>query len=362
MFCGLATTLHAEYGLPLRLLANRDATFLVLLSLAQQPSGSFNAAFQTCCNPLGTKQRVVGRGAAGAALSFAAAASVCGLRAKLEDDAQDSGGLWARLAAAGASGPLLRWHFARAERVLERGGLDVEGVWAGLGNQHAIERAMVEQWTLEKSPSLQGAHPSSQAVVASRLLGQAAGPTAQAFSALFKHTATLAGGGGGGMEGARVLEELGSNRAALGQLGASLGQLVYALDALEDYNQDIKDGGFNPLQGALSSVVAGEEGGDVCGEVLRGLVVPYAQAQLDDIQHALHALHFPAAAPLCGVPSGPFPPVLPSTQKGGGVVRGEVHLVNTHMHTLTHEHTHTHTNTHEHTRKLTQTHARALRC
>ena len=85
VFCGLCDVLAEDYGLPARLLINRDSAFIALLTIAQMPKGG-PMKWSRRCNPLSRPQLVF---ADDLALAYAAAITICGLHVKLYDNQQD---------------------------------------------------------------------------------------------------------------------------------------------------------------------------------------------------------------------------------------------------------------------------------
>ena len=202
-FCGLCNRLRQDYGLPSRFLVNRDATFLSLLGNGLQDTPT-KPISTTCCNPLGKPRQVVQEGEA---VTYAAAVTVCGLKAKLDDEVEDRGFGPARLALKGVRGMNVG-SFERAQRILNERGFPVSEVSEALDQQPEIERAMSRSGT----PELE---------VLSR-------PTSFAFGKIVSHVSERA-------------------RGSLEQMGQSLGRLIYTLDAYVDQSLDQRRHQFNPI-------------------------------------------------------------------------------------------------------------------
>ncbi|MBB5032725.1 DUF5685 family protein [Prosthecobacter vanneervenii] len=201
-FCGLGTSLHRHYGAWARWLVNRDSAFLTLLgsALAEAPPVLCRT---TCCNAFATPRDLV---ADSPVLQYTAAVTVCGLSAKLDDDAQDERG-WRR-------------HAARVgSRALDR------PIGDALGLLHAMRFPVqdVRGWMAGQADI---EHSSAS-------LHECARPTCAAYGEIVGHLAQVSGA-----PGAKPL---------LHQLGESLGFLIYAQDAWEDWARDKKRGQFNPL-------------------------------------------------------------------------------------------------------------------
>lgn len=205
VFCGVARELAFDYGPAARLLANRDAAFLALIGLGLDP-GSPHWIRATCCNPFGHPFPVP---SPHPATGFAAAVSVCGLAAKLEDDHSDE--KWPR-------------------RLIARAGLRLGGA--------GIDRAVA--WLNGRSFPTAGtiAALASQNTVEGNDPLNAEAPTARAFGTITAFLGTLL--------------EVPSAIPELRRLGEAHGRLVYWRDAWDDRTADRKAGRFNPflLQGA----------------------------------------------------------------------------------------------------------------
>jgi hypothetical protein len=199
-FCGLARCLGREFGNPSRLLVNRDAAFIGLLGLSLDPAPPrWKAA--TCCNPLARPFPVADEHPA---ILHAAAASVCGLAAKLADDSRDEG--------------LFRRNAARL-------GLTLAGP--------AVDRAVATLNSTAFPTAVVLHHLDTQERIESADPLRADGPTAAAYATITAHLAGLLG--------------IPAQRDALHRAGGSLGSLVYWRDAWQDRDQDARRGRFNPF-------------------------------------------------------------------------------------------------------------------
>lgn len=201
-FCGLGTGLHRDYGAWGRWLVNRDSTFLALLgsALTDDPP-SFERT--TCCNRFATPRDLV---ADSPVLRYAAAITICGLSAKIDDDVQDERG-WRRLAA-NVGGRLADGSISRALGLLHAWRFPVKEVRGWMAGQNDIEGS-------------------------SRDLQACSRPTSAAYGEIVGHLAEVCA--------------VPQSRAALSELGESLGFLIYAHDAWDDWQRDRKRGQFNPL-------------------------------------------------------------------------------------------------------------------
>jgi hypothetical protein len=186
---------------------NRDSTFLALLgtALAKEPPATILA---TCCSPLADPRVML---ADSPVLRYSGSITLCALAAKLDDDACDERG-WRCVAA----------HIGR--RALD------EPIAAALGHLHALNFPVKE---VRDAMADQSRAESPFAT-----LEESAAPTRAAFGEIAAHLAEVA----------HALDA----RAALRELGANLGFLVYAHDAWHDWERDRARGLFNPLRPHLS--------------------------------------------------------------------------------------------------------------
>jgi hypothetical protein len=145
----------------------------------------------------------------GPAPAFAAAVTLCGLEAKLADECADERGL--RATGSRLLSAFVRPGFERARAFLASTDFAVAEVWRQLVGQSRIEQQV-----------LAGGDPAL-----------AAQPSARAFAAIVMHTAQLAGKD--------------ANVAPLAAVGRSLGELIYTLDAFQDWDRDLRRGRFNYL-------------------------------------------------------------------------------------------------------------------
>lgn len=201
-FCGLGTSLHRHYGAWARWLVNRDSAFLALLGSALAPEPP-RLCQTTCCNQFAAPRDLV---ADNAVLQYTAAVTICGLSAKLDDDAHDEHGWRRRLA-------------RTASRTLDT------PIGDALGLLHALRFPVmqVRNWMAGQN----------QIETVSASLHDCAQSTSAAYGEIVAHLANVANAP--------------QAKATLHQLGESLGFLIYAQDAWDDWAQDRKRGQFNPL-------------------------------------------------------------------------------------------------------------------
>jgi hypothetical protein len=202
-FCGLCNVLRHDYGLWARGLINRDSTFLALLGASLGPEMPATTP-ATCCNPWAAPRDLF---QSGATVRYAGAVTLCGLTAKLDDDAEDE------------SGPR-RWLAVVGRRALD------ESTAKAVGLLHSLDFPVGGVMRSLREDSTQGG--------AALTLEEAARPTCHAYGEIVAHPGRLAG-----LEASMV--------KALRDIGAHLGFLIYAQDAWEDWEQDRRRGRFNPL-------------------------------------------------------------------------------------------------------------------
>ncbi len=250
----------------MRFLVNRDATFLSLLGngLALSPSA---AVTTTCCNPFGKPRQVVQNGDA---VSYAAAVTMCGLQAKLEDEVADRGRGPSRVALQGFQSILSR-PMTKARIELRRTGFPVEQVQDALREQPGLEQEAADSGRLQMETLSQ--------------------PSAFAFGKIVRHTAQQA-------------------CDALEAIGQSLGTLIYTLDAYVDRKRDARSGQFNPflLQPALRESMP-----DTIDQQLSRISQELASLPLTTHRNVLHAILGPNLQRTCmsvmnEIPLGGHPP------------------------------------------------------
>lgn len=210
-YCGLCHALGREYGLLARALNNFEGTFLALLVDAQSET-PLELMRSTCvASPFSLRRAVAQK----PALEFAAAATVCGVNAKLQDDIADGD--------AGRIVRLVTWlgrsRVRAAQEKVRDLGFPLE----------VIEHQWVAQRALEAAGDLG--------------LERAVEPSAKAYAAIVAHTARLAGRP--------------ENEGPLDRLGYELGKVTCLLDSYLDYPMDVRLHRFNVLQACLDVGPAG---------------------------------------------------------------------------------------------------------
>lgn len=197
VYCGLCGQLGRSFGPLARLTLSYDFTFLSMLYWAvndEQPSAERRRCY---VNPF-KKMAIC---TSGEGLSFGADAAAIMLYYKLLDNLQDGGALsrigWTLVRPFAAS--------ARRQAAERRPGME-ELVADYIARQNELERA--------QCPDIDAASE----------------PTAAALGGIFG-----------------MLTEQETQRRVLERLGYLVGRFVYLSDALDDLEQDVKGGGYNPI-------------------------------------------------------------------------------------------------------------------
>jgi len=200
-YCGLCQSVGEDYGLWQRALQSSDAVFLSLLADSLVADSASASAGRTRCPVMPLRHRETLQGGA---LQCASAVQVHLVDQRLAD--HEAEGQWL-----GAARPVMSRSAARAWEVL-----------ASLGMELRAHEALAEtQLDVEADCS----DPA-----------QAAAPTAAALSDAFGDLANL--------PGAEHITQ--AHREALARLGGALGRTIYLIDALEDLEEDLRGGAFNP--------------------------------------------------------------------------------------------------------------------
>ncbi|MDQ6701307.1 MAG: DUF5685 family protein [Acidobacteriota bacterium] len=235
-YCGTCKTMGRQYGHKSRPMLNHDAVFLaeLLTQLAGEDVEAWGGAYQSrnCVRLPGKEEMPV-------VLRYAAAANVLLSEYKLNDRQIDS---------PGKGWTYVRKMFSRSFRSARK---DLAAWEFPLAQ---CDRILSRQGQLECSLSD---------------VEQVAGPTAEATAIVFRHGARLMG--------------LNAKAEELAGIGHRFGNIVYVLDAWEDFDQDAQSGAFNALQ---SSGVG------------RAWAESYIRKEAGQLEVSLEHLGVPAAARL----------------------------------------------------------------
>ncbi|WP_199742488.1 DUF5685 family protein [Streptomyces triticirhizae] len=246
--CGLCLALRGTHGQSARLATNYDGLLISVLHDAQL-AGEAPAARRTAgpCPLRGMRTATV---ANGAGAQLAAAVSLVLASAKIRDHVLDGDGPLRRRSLAAAATRVARgWDAAGA-----RGGAGV-GFDTGLLVAAVERQQSVEERTAPGSPLLTVTEP-----------------TETATSAVFAHTARLAGRP--------------ENAAPLAEAGRLFGRLAHLLDAVDDLAADRAAGLWNPIDVTATSAA---EVRRLCDDAVRGVRLALDDCAFTDgrLAHAL---------------------------------------------------------------------------
>ncbi|MEV5827129.1 DUF5685 family protein [Spirillospora sp. NPDC052242] len=236
--CGLCLTLRARHGQAARLVTTYDGLLVSVLVEAQAPEASPRRMAGPCALRGLRRAEVVAARAEGARL--AAATSLLLAAGRTRDHVADGDGAYARRAVAAAAGRLAdRWDAAGGR------------TGAGVGFDPSVLRdAVARQPLLEAAPGLG--------------LLELTEPAETAVAAVFAHTAVLAGREG--------------NAEPLAEAGRFFGRLAHLIDAVEDVDDDVAAGAYNPL---TATGTGPAEARRLAEDALHGLRLALAELDLE---------------------------------------------------------------------------------
>jgi Family of unknown function (DUF5685) len=237
--CGLCLALRDDYGQVARIATNYDGLVVSLLVEAQSTARPTRRNAGPC--PLrGMRRADV---ATGDCVRLAAVVSLALAAARVRDHVDDGDGM------VGAAGVR-----PAARRIAER--WVRQGTDAGhtLGfDTGVLVAAMDRQAALEAS-----AGPGSPLLLVTE-------PTETAVAEAFAHTAALAGRPG--------------NAAPLREIGQLFGRVAHLLDAVEDYQDDLARGKWNPLAATATPVA---DARSLCDDAALGIELALADVEFTD--------------------------------------------------------------------------------
>lgn len=200
-YCGTCKTMGTLYGQRTRPLLNFDTVFLseLLADLGNEQRLHWDKQYhEKSCFKLPQSQQDMPL-----SLQYAATVNVLLAELKVEDAKQEGANLAAKLWKGCYSQA-----FAKAEQQMQLWGLDMNKIWVEVQKQAYIEQQVEEKLDF-------------------------ASPTAEITALIFE-------------KGAEVVSNI-EAKNNMYAFGKALGTLVYWLDALEDYEKDIKAGKFNGI-------------------------------------------------------------------------------------------------------------------
>jgi hypothetical protein len=208
--CGLCLTLRDHHGQWARFATNVDAVLVSVLVAAQAGAPAERRMAGPC--PFRSMRRIEVPASTEAGPRLAAAVSLAAGATAVGDHIADGDGLLRRRPAA-----------AIGQRVADRAVAAAERTGSGVGLGVAL---------LEREAAAGRAREGGSAKGRAALL-DALAPTESAVSAVFTHTAVVAG--------------CDDNRAPLVAVGRHFGRVVHLLDAVTDQADDARSGSWNPL-------------------------------------------------------------------------------------------------------------------
>lgn len=244
--CGLCLTLRDRHGQLARAATNYDGLVLSVLTEAQRPESTTRRVAGPCPLRGFRRAEVVSSQSEGARL--AAATSLALASGKIRDHAADGDGAAGRR----VSGAPLRL---------------VAGSWTAAAGRGAgsigfdtsvLDSVPERQAELEGTPGLS--------------LLDLTEPTETAVAAAFAHTAVLA--------------RAPHNAGALREAGRFFGRIAHLLDAVEDLEEDLARGAYNPLVATGTPL---SEARRLCDDALHGLRLAVADLDLEE-RHLAEAL------------------------------------------------------------------------
>ncbi|SOD61795.1 hypothetical protein SAMN06297387_103403 [Streptomyces zhaozhouensis] len=271
--CGLCLALRGTHGQAARVATNYDGLLVSVLHDAQLPAPRPGGRRTAGPCPLrGMRTATV---AEGAGAQLAAAVSLVLASAKIRDHVADGDGAFRRRPLAAAATRVAgSWDAAGA-----RGGAGV-GFDTGVLVEAVRRQQAIEERTALGSPLLAVTEP-----------------TETATSAVFAHTARLAGRP--------------ENAAPLAEAGRLFGRLAHLLDAVEDLAADRAAGLWNPID--VTATPAAEVR-RLCDDAVRGVRLALDDCEFDDgrLAHALLVHELERAVDrgfgtTCSHPGGPRP-------------------------------------------------------
>lgn len=252
-FCGLCLALRDHSGQFSRLTTNYDTLVLSILVEAQLADGGQHRVAGPCPLRGMRTQRV----AIGAAASLAAAASLLLAAATVTDHIRDGDGPLGSRPMAGAARRSGSWLRRRGDELAAHVGLDTAPIHAALDRQGRVEAR---------------AGPDSS-------LAELTAATGEVTAHFFAHSALLAGAP--------------ANAGPLAEAGRAFGELAHLLDAAADYQDDLRNGAWNPL---IETGTGRSEAEHQCRSTLRRLTaalrkVDFADRALPDLVLGSYAVH-----------------------------------------------------------------------
>jgi len=248
-YCGTCKTIGSLYGQSSRFLLNHDTVFLSELLSAMSTAPTWARAYQSFnCMTLPAVENMPLQ------LRIAAHLTIVLTEFKLRDQILDSGFVGWRFAQR-----IFSSTFDRAFAALEELSFPLEKFHDLLVDQQHRE-ASVEDII------------KPQQLLSHEIFDYCAAPTAAITGEVFHQSVQAMG---------HDQDPIGSKARCVGE---ALGKLVYAIDAFEDFDKDLRQLQFNPL------ISIRKHAPDFSLEAQRRAMFPYVRAQVEEIKDALTAL------------------------------------------------------------------------
>lgn len=254
-YCATCKSIGKAYGQKSRVFLNYDAVFLaeILSSLLKKDIKEWETSLQAvnqCWTMPKTEEDLPQN------LKYAAAANIFFAQLKFRDDiADEEGGK--------------KWLHRFYENKLDKAASDLQSYGLDLSNCYEWADLQLKRESEEVDRSMSFEH----------YLNYCAEATAEISAAVFSNAAVFVG--------------LDQAQQDFYQLGYALGQLMYVLDALEDFSSDLKKQKFNPfLQyysvGQASSLIH-SSGWDLVDEYRMGVEQELLQLSIDELEKERYA-------------------------------------------------------------------------
>ncbi|MFJ9554536.1 DUF5685 family protein [Nocardiopsis sp. NPDC101807] len=237
--CGLCLALRDDHGQASRVATNYDGLVVSALTAAQSEREADTRAAGRC--PLRGMRGA--RAANGSGAYLAAAVSLMLASAKITDHIEDGDGLYGRRGVRSLAGRVAaRWRQGATEAG-DRLGFDGAGLVAVIDRQREVELAAGEGTDILTVTA----------------------PTEEATGEAFAHTALLA--------------DRPANAAPLREAGRLFGRIAHLLDAVEDREEDLARGAWNPL---TATGTGPDRARELCDGAVLGVRLALEEAEFTD--------------------------------------------------------------------------------
>lgn len=261
-YCGTCKAIGSLYGHESRFALNHDAAFLAELLFALRPEDAAD-----CLNIPALRSyncmRLPDEDEIPIQLKLAAAINMILCDFKLRDQLADAPGLPWRIA-----NQMFAGKFGAAAMMLSKFDFPLSEAFEWLSLQARREQEVVLRPNGAQGDELAKAE-AADCLDVDRVLWLSE-PTSAVTGLFFRHAGIACGNGA-------------ATADLLYDLGHNFGQLVYVLDALEDFKRDIRHGEFNAIKSCSSAV-------DIISEPIRGAAFSLIRSCAERIEACLDAL------------------------------------------------------------------------